>query len=116
MATTGARPSPEEAVRLYETMLLIRRTEERLRDDAAAGKLPGLHHMAYLVEDFDAQLAAIRATDPSAGLLIDGTGPGNPVRWCYLDSGGPARGTVIELLERTPRAEALFGGVLGLVS
>ena len=81
-----------------------------------ASRGEGLHHMAYLVEDFDAQLAAIRAADPSAGLLIDGTGPGNPVRWCYLDSGGPARGTVIEMLERTPQAEALFGGVLGLVS
>jgi methylmalonyl-CoA/ethylmalonyl-CoA epimerase len=79
---------------------------------AARGE--GLHHMAYLVADFDAQLAAIRAADPSAELLIDGTG--NPVRWCYLDSGGPARGTVIELLERTPQAEALFSGVLGLLS
>ena len=81
---------------------------------AARGE--GLHHMAYLVADFDAQLAAIRAADPSAELLIDGTGPGNPFRWCYLDSGGPARGTVIELLERTPLAEAVFSGALGLVS
>jgi pyruvate dehydrogenase E1 component alpha subunit len=37
-------------VRLYETMLLIRRTEERLRDDAAAGKLPGAVHL-YLGEE-----------------------------------------------------------------
>src|SRR6516165_12788676 len=50
VATTEARPSQAEAVRLYETMLLIRRTEERLRDDAAAGKLPGAVHL-YLGEE-----------------------------------------------------------------
>ena len=74
----------------------------------------GLHHLAFLVTDFDEQLAAIRAADPETNLLIDGTGPGNPVRWAYLD-GGAARGTVIELLERTPLAEELFGGFLDLV-
>jgi methylmalonyl-CoA/ethylmalonyl-CoA epimerase len=74
----------------------------------------GMHHMAYLVPDFDAQLAALRAADPAARLLIDGTGPGNPVRWCYVD-GGNSHGTVIELLERTPVAEAVFGGVLALL-
>jgi methylmalonyl-CoA/ethylmalonyl-CoA epimerase len=79
---------------------------------AARGE--GLHHMAYLVPDFDEQLAAVRAARPEAELLIDGTGPGNPVRWVYVD-GGAARGTVIELLERTPRAEALFGSVLELL-
>ena len=74
----------------------------------------GLHHLAYLVPDFDEQLAAIRAGGPQQGLLIDGTGPGNPVRWVYVD-GGAVRGTVIELLERTPLAEELFGGFLDLV-
>jgi catechol 2,3-dioxygenase-like lactoylglutathione lyase family enzyme len=74
----------------------------------------GLHHIAYLVPDFDAQLAAIRQADPDAELLVDGTGPGNPVRWCYLGSGGRARGAVIELLKRTPQAEAIFSDVLAL--
>ena len=73
----------------------------------------GLHHLAYLVTDFDEQLAAVRGANPDLSLLIDGTGPGNPVRWAYLD-GGAAHGTVIELLERTPQAEAVFGGVLSL--
>jgi hypothetical protein len=73
----------------------------------------GLHHLAYLVADFDEQLAAIRAAHPGLSMLIDGTGPGNPVRWAYLDV-STARGTVIELLERTPLAEELFGGPLGL--
>jgi len=74
----------------------------------------GLHHLAFLVTDFDEQLAAIREADPETNLLIDGTGPGNPVRWAYLD-GGKARSTVIELLERTPLAEEVFGGFLDLV-
>jgi methylmalonyl-CoA/ethylmalonyl-CoA epimerase len=75
----------------------------------------GMHHMAYLVPDFDAQLAAVRGARPEAELLIDGTGPGNPVRWVYVD-GGAAHGTVIELLERTPQAEAVFGTALELVA
>jgi acetoin:2,6-dichlorophenolindophenol oxidoreductase subunit alpha len=62
VATTGARPSPEEAVRLYETMLLIRRTEERLRDDAAAGKLPGAVHL-YLGEEAVAAGVCAHLTD-----------------------------------------------------
>jgi catechol 2,3-dioxygenase-like lactoylglutathione lyase family enzyme len=74
----------------------------------------GMHHLAYLVTDFDKQLAAVRAARPEAGLLIDGTGPGNPVRWVYVD-GSAAHGTVIELLERTPRAEAAFGAALALL-
>ena len=75
----------------------------------------GLHHLAYLVPDFDRQLAAVRAARPEAELLIDGTGPGNPVRWVYVD-GSAAHGTVIELLERTPQAEAVFGAALQLLS
>ncbi len=74
----------------------------------------GLHHLAYLVLDFDSQLAAVRAARPEAELLIDGTGPGNPVRWVYVD-GSAARGTVIELIERTPQAEAVFGAALRLL-
>ena len=75
----------------------------------------GMHHLAFLVADFDEQLAAVRAARPEAELLIDGTGPGNPVRWVYVD-GNAARGTVIELLERTPQALAVFGPALDLVA
>jgi methylmalonyl-CoA/ethylmalonyl-CoA epimerase len=73
----------------------------------------GMHHLAFLVADFDEQLAACTA-GPATRLLIDGTGPGNPVRWVYIDS-GTVHGTVIELLERTPVAEAVFGGALDLL-
>jgi Glyoxalase/Bleomycin resistance protein/Dioxygenase superfamily len=77
----------------------------------------GLHHMAFLVTDFDEQLAAVRGAGgslPPADLLIDGTGPGNPIRWAYVDAGA-AHGTVIELLEWSPTAEAVFGGALELL-
>jgi acetoin:2,6-dichlorophenolindophenol oxidoreductase subunit alpha len=47
---SGAGPSPAEALRLYESMVLIRRVEERLRDDSAAGRLPGAVHL-YIGEE-----------------------------------------------------------------
>ena len=65
----------------------------------------GIHHLAFLVPDLDVELAAARRADPELSLLIDGTGPGNEFPWVYLD-GGNARGTVIELWERTPESEA----------
>jgi acetoin:2,6-dichlorophenolindophenol oxidoreductase subunit alpha len=43
-------PSAPELLRLYERMLLIRRTEERLSADSAAGKLPGAVHL-YIGEE-----------------------------------------------------------------
>jgi TPP-dependent pyruvate/acetoin dehydrogenase alpha subunit len=43
-------PSEQELLQLYERMLLIRRVEERLRDDNAAGKLPGAVHL-YIGEE-----------------------------------------------------------------
>ena len=46
----GGGPSPAEELRLFETMVLIRRVEERLRDDSAAGKLPGAVHL-YIGEE-----------------------------------------------------------------
>jgi hypothetical protein len=74
----------------------------------------GMHHLAFLVADLDEQLAAVRRADPGLNLLIDGTGPGNPIRWVYLDD-STARGTVIELLEQSPAADAVFGGALELL-
>ena len=70
----------------------------------------GMHHLAFVVTDFDEQLAAARKDNPERTLLIDGTGPGNPFRWVYLD-GAYARGTVTELWERTPQSQALYDSV-----
>jgi methylmalonyl-CoA/ethylmalonyl-CoA epimerase len=74
----------------------------------------GMHHLAFIAPDFDEQLAAVRTADPDTELLIDGTGPGNPFRWVYL-YGGAAHGAVIELWERTPESEAVFGPALALL-
>ena len=46
----GAGLPRNEALRMYESMVLIRRVEERLRDDSAAGKLPGAVHL-YIGEE-----------------------------------------------------------------
>lgn len=44
-AQPGTGPNREQLLELYERMLLIRRMEERLRADAAAGNLPGAVHL-----------------------------------------------------------------------
>jgi pyruvate dehydrogenase E1 component alpha subunit len=41
----AAGPTPQQCVALYERMLLIRRMEEKLSVDAAAGVLPGAVHL-----------------------------------------------------------------------
>ena len=41
MPTTQSAPDTGQLLALYERMLLIRRMEERLKADNAAGKLPG---------------------------------------------------------------------------
>jgi pyruvate dehydrogenase E1 component alpha subunit len=47
---TTSSPGTETLFGLYERMLLIRRTEERLRDEAKAGNLPGAVHL-YIGEE-----------------------------------------------------------------
>jgi acetoin:2,6-dichlorophenolindophenol oxidoreductase subunit alpha len=44
-STSSAAPTPEQSLALYERMLLIRRMEEKLSADAAAGVLPGAVHL-----------------------------------------------------------------------
>src|SRR5215475_11014057 len=45
MPTTHSAPDAGQLLALYERMVLIRRMEERLRADNAAGKLPGAVHL-----------------------------------------------------------------------
>jgi len=54
-------------------------------------------------------LPATARESQDLSLLIDGTRPGNPVRWAYLDA-STARGTVIELLEFSHRKLQPGGG------
>ncbi len=59
-----AEPDRATVLSLYERMLLIRRCEERLRADAAAGKLPGAVHL-YIGQEAIATgvCAQLRASD-----------------------------------------------------
>jgi pyruvate dehydrogenase E1 component alpha subunit len=50
VSAAKSSPSRDERFRLYERMLLIRRTEERLRDENKAGNLPGAVHL-YIGEE-----------------------------------------------------------------
>jgi acetoin:2,6-dichlorophenolindophenol oxidoreductase subunit alpha len=50
MGTTEVAPSAAELLDLYERMLLIRRTEERLSAESMAGSLPGAVHL-YIGEE-----------------------------------------------------------------
>jgi methylmalonyl-CoA/ethylmalonyl-CoA epimerase len=73
----------------------------------------GLHHLAFIVADFDEQLAAVRGPSGTE-LLVDGTGPGKPWQWVYVDA-STTHGTVIELWDRTPAAEEYSAGLLELL-
>ena len=73
----------------------------------------GMHHLAFVVADFDEQLAAVRGSSGTE-LLVDGTGPGKPWRWAYVDA-SVTHGTVIELWDQTPAAEEYSGGFLELL-
>lgn len=61
---TPAAPMPggEEVVALFGRMLLIRRVEERLRDESAAGHLPGAVHL-YIGEEAVAAGVCAHLTD-----------------------------------------------------
>jgi len=50
MREVHVQPSRDELFALYECMLLIRRTEERLREENRAGNLPGAVHL-YIGEE-----------------------------------------------------------------
>jgi TPP-dependent pyruvate/acetoin dehydrogenase alpha subunit len=57
-------PTPAQSLALYERMLLIRRMEERLRSEAAAGNLPGAVHLYIGQEAIAAGVCAqLRDTD-----------------------------------------------------
>ena len=62
VAPQATTPSGAQAVALYERMLLIRRVEERLRDESAAGHLPGAVHL-YIGEEAIAAGVCAHLTD-----------------------------------------------------
>lgn len=87
---TTVSPSRDELFALYERMLLIRRTEERLRDENKAGNLPGAVHL-YIGEEAIATgvCANLRDTD-----MITSTHRGHGH---YLAKGGDLNAMMAEI-------------------
>ncbi len=90
MSGTQTTVSHQELMRLYEQMLLIRRTEERLRDENKAGNLPGAVHL-YIGEEAIAVgvCANLRPTD-----MITSTHRGHGH---YLAKGGDLNAMLAEI-------------------
>ncbi len=103
MSTT--EPSKEQLLALYERMLLIRRMEERLRADAAAGKLPGAVHL-YIGQEAIATgvCARLRETD-----LITSTHRGHGH---FLAKGGDPKAMMAEIwAKRTGICKGMGGSM-----
>ncbi len=92
-ARPNAQPSAAEFHWLYERMLLIRRTEERLSADSAAGKLPGAVHL-YIGEEAVATGVCAHLADRDY-LTSTHRGHGH-----YLAKGGDLRAMVAEIWGR----------------
>ncbi len=89
----GRGATPAEALRLYESMVLIRRVEERLRDDSAAGKLPGAVHL-YIGEEAVAAGVCARL-NPQDYATSTHRGHGH-----FLAKGGDVRAMMAEIWAR----------------
>jgi len=89
----GIEPSAPELAALYERMLLIRRTEERLSADSAAGKLPGAVHL-YIGEEAVAVGVCAHLTDQD---YVTSTHRGHGH---YLAKGGDLRAMMAEIWGR----------------
>jgi len=70
----------------------------------------GLHHMAYWVDSVRGEIAKMEAAGSSPRMLVDGTGPGNDVPWCYLE-GDMAGSAIVELIERNEGSEQVYAAL-----
>lgn len=87
---TNQSPSRDDQFALYERMLLIRRTEERLRDENKAGNLPGAVHL-YIGEEAIATGVCAHLTDSD---MITSTHRGHGH---YLAKGGDLKAMMAEI-------------------
>ncbi|MEY4762119.1 MAG: hypothetical protein RLZZ200_1975 [Pseudomonadota bacterium] len=87
---TNQSPSRDELFALYERMLLIRRTEERLRDENKAGNLPGAVHL-YIGEEAIATGVCAHLADSD---MITSTHRGHGH---YLAKGGDLKAMMAEI-------------------
>lgn len=67
----------------------------------------GLHHLAYWVDSVKDEIAKMGAGGVPPKILVDGTGPGNDVPWCYLE-GEMAGSALVELIERCEGSEQYY--------
>jgi pyruvate dehydrogenase E1 component alpha subunit len=105
MSDATAAPSREDLFALYERMLLIRRTEERLRDENKAGNLPGAVHL-YIGEEAIATgvCAHLRESD-----MITSTHRGHGH---YLAKGGDLKAMMAEIwAKRTGICKGMGGSM-----
>ncbi len=87
---TNQSPSRDDLFALYERMLLIRRTEERLRDENKAGNLPGAVHL-YIGEEAIATGVCAHLSDSD---MITSTHRGHGH---YLAKGGDLKAMMAEI-------------------
>jgi len=87
---TNHSPSRDDLFALYERMLLIRRTEERLRDENKAGNLPGAVHL-YIGEEAIATGVCAHLADSD---MITSTHRGHGH---YLAKGGDLKAMMAEI-------------------
>jgi methylmalonyl-CoA/ethylmalonyl-CoA epimerase len=57
----------------------------------------GVHHLAFVVESIDAQLAQLRAESPDCTVILDATVPEPGVRFVYVE--GTANGAILEFVQ-----------------
>lgn len=74
----------------------------------------GLHHLAYWVDSVRGEIDAMKKGGANPQMLVDGTGPGNDVPWCYLE-GDMLGGTIIELIERNPGSEQVYAEIFRVI-
>ena len=90
MSSLKFAPAADQVLALYERMLLIRRMEERLRADAAAGKLPGAVHL-YIGQE---AIAAAVCAQLAASDMITSTHRGHGH---FLAKGGDPAAMMAEI-------------------
>ena len=101
----ATEPTPDQLLALYERMLLIRRMEERLRADAAAGNLPGAVHL-YIGQEAIATGVCARLRDTD---LITSTHRGHGH---FLAKGGDPQAMMAEIwAKRTGICKGMGGSM-----
>jgi acetoin:2,6-dichlorophenolindophenol oxidoreductase subunit alpha len=105
MPTTQSAPDTGQLLALYERMLLIRRMEERLKADNAAGKLPGAVHL-YIGQEAIASAVCLQL-QPTDWITSTHRGHGH-----FLAKGGDPNAMMAEIwAKRTGICKGMGGSM-----